>query len=52
MGNELAELEASLLAEIMENTSIEGNEESIVYNAYEDAGGRMEGMRESVTAEL
>lgn len=52
LGNELAELEASLLAEIMENTSIEGNEESIVYNAYEDAGGRMEGMRESVTAEL
>eukprot|EP00980_Cylindrotheca_fusiformis_P013263 scaffold3373_cov137-Cylindrotheca_fusiformis.AAC.23 len=53
LGNEAAELEAELLAEIMDNSS--GQEHANVnigYNAYEDAGGRMAGMKESMTSEL
>jgi len=44
LGNEAAELEAELLAELM------GSEpERISYNAYSDVGGRMDGMKESFT---
>lgn len=52
LGNEAAELEAELLAEIMDNSSDQHGDINIGYNAYEDAGGRMEGMKESVGAEL
>lgn len=47
LGNEAAEMEAELMAELMA-----GNEERISYNAYTDAGGRVEGMKESIAAEL
>jgi thioredoxin-disulfide reductase len=47
LGNEAAEFEAELLAEMSGNDS---SRES--YNVYEDAGGRMEGMKESVISEL
>lgn len=43
LGNEAAELEAELLAELMGG----GDEERISYNAYADMGGRLEGMKES-----
>ena len=48
LGNEAAELEAELLAELMADDS----DRKPSFNAYDDAGGRMEGMRESVSAEL
>lgn len=51
LGNEAAELEAELLAEIM-GLGDESEPADLGYNAYEDAGGRMQGMRESVAAEL
>lgn len=47
LGNEAAELEAELLAELMmddDNTKTASS-----YNVYEDAGGRMHGVKESVT---
>lgn len=46
LGNEAAELEAELLAELMmdDDAQIDSS-----YNAYEDAGGRMHGIKESVT---
>lgn len=48
LGNEAEELEAELMAEL-----ISGEEKiDISYNAYEDAGGRVEGMKESIGAEL
>jgi len=50
LGNEAAELEAELMADLM-NEQADAASES-VYNAYEDAGGRMEGMKESMTSEL
>ena len=49
LGNEAAEFEAELLAEMM-GESVKS--ENLGYNAYDDAGGRVEGMRESVAAEL
>jgi thioredoxin-disulfide reductase len=49
LGNELAELEAELLAEMMGE---ERQAEDFGYNAYDDVGGRVEGMRESFAAEL
>lgn len=53
LGNEAAELEAELMAELMaDSSSAQGQAEDLGYNAYEDAGGRMQGMRESVGAEL
>lgn len=51
LGNEAAEFEAELLAELMDNSSEYGDVGS-GYNAYEDAGGRMTGMKESVNSEL
>lgn len=50
LGNEAAEFEAELMAEIMDNSS--DHAEGSGYNAYEDAGGRMNGMKETVTSEL
>uniref|UniRef100_A0A6V2AN00 Thioredoxin domain-containing protein n=1 Tax=Ditylum brightwellii TaxID=49249 RepID=A0A6V2AN00_9STRA len=51
LGNEAAEFEAELLAELMADD--EGSPKiADGYNAYEDAGGRMTGIRESVGAEL
>jgi thioredoxin reductase (NADPH) len=47
LGNEAAEMEAELMAELMMGNS---NEERISYNAYADVGGRVEGMRESLSA--
>jgi thioredoxin reductase (NADPH) len=53
LGNEAAELEAELMAEFMSDESTAQRQaEDLGYNAYEDAGGRMQGMRESVGAEL
>lgn len=46
LGNEAAELEAELMAELMGG----GDEERISYNAYADMGGRLEGMKESFSA--
>ena len=50
LGNEEAEMEAELLRELneMNDASTSGSG----YNAYEDAGGRVHGMKESVGAEL
>jgi len=50
LGNEAAEFEAELLAELMADDPKEALRDS--YNAYEDAGGRMEGMKESARVEL
>jgi len=49
LGNEAAEFEAELLAELMGSADAMG---ASSYNAYEEAGGKMEGMRESVNSEL
>jgi thioredoxin reductase (NADPH) len=49
LGNEEAEFEAELLAELMADG---GGKVIDEYNAYEDAGGKMTGMKESVAAEL
>lgn len=47
LGNEAAEFEAELLAELAADGDVKA-----AYNAYEEAGGRMEGMKESVASEL
>ncbi len=53
LGNEAAELEAELMAELLaDKTSAQHQTEDLGYNAYEEAGGRMQGMRESLGAEL
>lgn len=49
LGNEAAELEAELMAELGEMND-NASQESLGYNAYEDAGGRVQGIRESVAA--
>jgi thioredoxin reductase (NADPH) len=49
LGNEAAELEAELMAEMM---GMDRDEIHLSYNAYEDAGGRGNGIKESVGAEL
>lgn len=46
LGNEAAEFEAELLAELMAEEP--GEDVGGGYNAYEDAGGRVSGMKESV----
>lgn len=51
LGNEEAEFEAELLAELMADGPAQSNGADS-YNAYEDAGGRMTGMKESMQAEL
>ena len=50
LGNEEATFEAELLAELMSDGG--GRQQENEYNAYDDAGGRMQGMKESVAAEL
>jgi thioredoxin reductase len=52
LGNEAAELEAELMAELMAEDDVRQHTTDLGYNAYEDAGGRVQGMRESVAAEL
>ena len=47
LGNEAAEMEAELLRELMSDVP-----EKASYNIYSDAGGRVEGMKESFGAEL
>jgi len=49
LGNEAAEFEAELLAELAGEMNGESSEK-IGYNVYEEAGGRLEGIRESVAA--
>lgn len=50
LGNEEAEFEAALMAELMaEDDSMSKTDH---YNAYEDVGGKITGMKESATAEL
>ena len=44
LGNEEAEMEAELLRELNEMQGASGTG----YNAYEDAGGRIRGVKESV----
>jgi thioredoxin reductase (NADPH) len=48
LGNEAAELEAELLAEMMQDEPT--IDAASYYNAYDDAGGRMQGMKESISA--
>ena len=48
LGNEAAELEAELMADLMSEDALSSASSS--YNAYEEAGGRMEGMKESLAA--
>jgi thioredoxin reductase (NADPH) len=52
LGNEAAELEAELMAELADEMTENASQENLGYNAYEDAGGRVQGIRESVSAEL
>ncbi|KAG7336537.1 thioredoxin reductase [Nitzschia inconspicua] len=52
LGNEATELEAELMAELAGEMAENASEEKLGYNAYEDAGGRVHGIRESVGAEL
>jgi thioredoxin-disulfide reductase/thioredoxin len=47
LGNEAAELEAELMAEMVGEMNEKSDEEKLGYNAYEDAGGRIHGIRES-----
>jgi thioredoxin reductase (NADPH) len=50
LGNEAEEFEAELMAELLGDDSDSRQHSS--FNAYDDAGGRMEGMRESLSGEL
>merc|ERR1711937_196393 len=50
LGNEEAEMEAELMAELMADDIDSSKTES--YNAYEDVGGKISGMKESATSEL
>lgn len=50
LGNEAEQFEAQLMAELMESENSVPTGSS--YNAYEESGGKMEGMRESLGAEL
>ena len=50
LGNEQAEFEAELLAELMADGTETSNFAG--YNIYDDAGGRVEGVKESVRVEL
>jgi pyruvate/2-oxoglutarate dehydrogenase complex dihydrolipoamide dehydrogenase (E3) component len=52
LGNEAAELEAELMAELAGEMTENASQEKLGYNAYEDVGGRVQGIRESVSAEL
>jgi pyruvate/2-oxoglutarate dehydrogenase complex dihydrolipoamide dehydrogenase (E3) component len=50
LGNEEAEFEAELLADLIADGGERRNGDE--YNVYDDAGGRMTGMKESIAAEL
>jgi thioredoxin reductase len=50
LGNEEAEFEAELLADLIAEGG--GRRDSDEYNVYDDAGGRMTGMKESIAADL
>lgn len=50
LGNEQAEFEAELLAELMADGI--DKDSAMGYNVYDDAGGRMEGLKESARVEL
>lgn len=53
LGNEAADLEAELLADLLwMDDSDNKNSASAAYNVYEEAGGRMHGMKESLANEL
>jgi thioredoxin reductase (NADPH) len=52
LGNEAAELEAELMAELAGEVTESASQEKLGYNVYEDVGGRVQGLRESVSAEL
>jgi len=52
LGNEEADFEAELLAELMSDGDKQTMYDADAYNVYDDAGGRMTGMKESVAAEL
>jgi thioredoxin reductase len=49
LGNEEADFEAELLADLISDSGGGGRME---YNVYDDAGGRMTGMKESIAVEL
>ena len=51
LGNEQAEFEAELLAELMADGSMDEKADG-GYNAYDDAGGRMTGIKESTRVEF
>eukprot|EP00934_Nitzschia_sp_Nitz4_P006582 Nitzschia sp. Nitz4//scaffold138_size62050//29492//31602//NITZ4_006389-RA/size62050-augustus-gene-0.29-mRNA-1//-1//CDS//3329535770//6572//frame0 len=51
LGFEAAQLEAELLAELLQDMPMTAGEE-VGYNAYEEAGGKFHGVKESVGAEL
>merc|ERR1712014_102356 len=52
LGNEEAEMEAELLRELANEMNEASSDSDIGYDAYEDAGGRVHGVRESLSAEL
>jgi thioredoxin reductase (NADPH) len=53
LGNEAAELEAELLADIMmDQQNRQEADATLIYNVYDEAGGRIEGMKESMAGEL
>jgi len=52
LGNEEAEMEAELMRELASEMNDAFNQPDIGYNAYEDVGGRIHGVKESVGAEL
>merc|ERR1712232_561636 len=52
LGNEKAEMEAELLRELANEMNEASSDSDIGYNAYEDAGGRVHGVRESILSEL
>jgi thioredoxin reductase/thiol-disulfide isomerase/thioredoxin len=52
LGNEEAEMEAELLRELANEMNDASSQPDSGYNAYEDAGGRIHGVKESLGAEL
>lgn len=54
LGNEVAELEAELMADILsqQQEQRQSQDSTASYNAYDEMGGKMQGMKESIAAEL
>jgi thioredoxin reductase (NADPH) len=52
LGNEAAELEAELMADLLNAQNSRPQSDADTYNVYDDVGGKMEGMKESMAAEL